>query len=247
MKVPPMRTDALLAVLMCTSIATGCDLGDSSGPDADRIQLPSEADDEVAPDGATPTPAPGSDTITAEPDVQDVGCVQYFVATRENDSRENNCSVTSPEPDWPEIFPWWDDHFGGRLGNQAASTCTVLGAADGNGQLPASAPNEGPLPLEQGIDGLTASGSGPSAAPGGPGVNPIAFPKAKAPTCATICNQHNKVWLPNTKNFGTCAFNLTIEVDPPQHNNNGPACESPGTRRWTREGSVLFDCGCRCA
>ena len=102
------------------------------------------------------------------------------------------------------------------------------------------------------IDQLVAPGTSASSdeiddfSDGVDGATPIlGMPIAQA-TCQTVCQGYGKVWDYTSANFGTCAFNKVVAVQAPEHEVGGAACTGPNTQRWTLNGGVLFDCGCRC-
>ncbi len=221
-----MRTDARLAALLTTALLTACDPGNA------EFDEPAEqvvSDEAPAPTVDTP------DALAAQPDWSlEQECESYYFATRQNKSYKTQCVVDTPEPQLPVIFPDWDDLFGDELDAAASATCTGLGARNGNGELPAG-------PMQQmgiGVNALAAAGG--QAPAGGQQLG------AAPPVCESVCQSHGKIWNPNAANYGTCAFNLAMQIQPPQHANAGPVCPGPDITAWDSEGSVLFDCGCVC-
>ncbi|MCA9649862.1 MAG: hypothetical protein H6712_00545 [Myxococcales bacterium] len=240
-----MRTEAFFISLLTTALLTACDPGepvDSDLHDAELAPL-----DEPTP-AATPAPVGG---LAAEPDViEDQACSTYYFTTSQNDTKKSECTLSGPEDLYPVLNPWWDDRLYNELGGLASATCASEGARNGAGQLP-GLPGGG-APAGDDIDQLVAPGTSASSdeiddfSDGVDGATPIlGMPIAQA-TCQTVCQGYGKVWDYTSANFGTCAFNKVVAVQAPEHEVGGAACTGPNTQRWTLNGGVLFDCGCRC-
>ncbi|MCH9680241.1 MAG: hypothetical protein K0V04_02305 [Deltaproteobacteria bacterium] len=233
-----MRTDALLTAVISSALLAACDQG-SGDPQDDRLILDPIEQAEPDADHALPS---GAGDIADRPDViEDIPCVQYVFAQRENESKESNCAGDASVTDVPVFFPDWEEIFEDRLTALADGSCAIEGSSNDNalgggiGGLPGG---NFPQPVMDAIDDFSDRESEPTAA-----FNP--FVKNKT-VCDSVCASHNKKWVKDSANNGTCAFNLVYNVGQPQHQNNGPACQYPGTRRWYRQGTVDFSCGCRC-
>lgn len=234
-----MRTEATFTLLLTTALLTGaCDAGEPAGP-GDRDVMLAEADEA---DEATEPLVP-ADELAAEPDEIDAQpCTTYYYGTKQNDTAKSQCMTTAPQPRLPQLFPLWDDIFELELEKMASSTCAADGNRDPNGKI--QLPPPGPWDTtDVGVGGLVdpSATGGFEAAGGG-----VGFASGGNRVCDVVCQDHGKVWNADGANFGTCAFNKVIAIQPPEPQVGGPACLTAESQRWQSSGGVLFDCGCRC-
>ena len=236
-----MRTNLVTVALLTASVTlAACDT-------EQQVEIQTLNLDTIVLPGEEAEPLMSMDTIVAEPDVQeDVLCTTFYFTSSENDSKKSQCSVTSPEPEYPTLIPIWDELLTLEMHALAAATCEGMGGRDANGNFPTVGMEVDP---NAEIDSVTAEQGAAAAGPLGPGPSraglPGAFP-ATAPVCQTVCANHGKVWDFAANRHGTCAFNKTITLEAPQHEVGGLACNAAGTQRWESSASVLMDCGCRC-
>lgn len=234
-----LRTDTSITLLLAAVLLPACDPGEPADAELLEAEI-AQVDDE-----ALPAPAPVGGLV-AEPDlVEDQTCVNYFFATSQADTKKEECAVASPEPVYPVLIPVWDDLLYGELYAEAAAACAYGGASNSSGQLPI--PELAGAPADGNTDALAAApGVDGAAAPGPIGIDVVPEAAPAAPMCQTICEGYGKVWDYTAKNFGTCAFNRVVALQPPVHDLAAPACLAPNTEPWKMGGGILFDCGCRC-
>ncbi|MEM7160228.1 MAG: hypothetical protein AAF799_45740 [Myxococcota bacterium] len=235
-----MRTHIFTAALLTTTALTACDT--EQEPEIQTLNL-----DTIVLTEEEAEPLMSMDTIVAEPDVQDdVQCTTFKFTTSQNDSKKSQCSITSPQPEYPTLIPIWDELLTLEMHALASATCEGLGGRDANGNFPTIGMEVDP---DAAIDSVTAEQGAAAAGPFGPGPSRAGLPgvlPATAPVCETVCANHGKVWDFTANKHGTCAFNKTITLQAPQHEIGGLACSAAGTQRWESSANVVMDCGCRC-
>lgn len=235
-----MRTDTSITLLLAAVLLPACDPGEPADAELFEAELVQVDDDE-----ALPAPAP-IEGLVAEPDIaEDQTCVNYYFATSQADTKKEQCAVASPAPIYPVLIPQWDELLYGDLYTEASAACAYGGASNGAGQLPA--PGLKGAPADGNTDALAAApGAEGAAAPAQLGIDPSPEAAPAPAMCESVCQSHGKVWDFTAKNFGTCAFNRVVALQPPAHDLAAPACLAPNTQPWKMGGGILFDCGCNC-
>lgn len=244
-----MRTETFLTCLLTAALLPACDPGepidreDPSLADLEEAEVAAMVAQLAEPVHPASMPEPVDELVDDPDPTLDVDCTSYYFANSESDTKKSACSATMTAGDYPGMVPIWNNLFNWELNALANAYCANEGARNGDGELPApgaGAPGGGELGT------LVDPSAGPVAAGGAlpGGINPV--PATAPALCETLCQSAGKVWDSGSSNFGTCAFDKLIALQPPEHDLGAPACLAPNTQPWKMSGSIEHKCGCRC-